>query len=150
MAHNPGDKRGPFQSGQQRCGIILNRNDPLKNNRYLVQCHGADGDGAPPQWMTVQNQGTGLAGLGKPTRHMQGDQVFMEEHGGNTLSIKGSYRKEGEGDQSDYRPEERSEGKTLFADPMGGTETRRNPTEWGKPGTEISYEAALGLYGGIG
>lgn len=146
MSYNPTDKRGPFQSGEQRVGIILNRNDPLKNNRYLVQCHGADGDMGQPQWVTVQNHGTGLGGLGKTTRYMQGDQVFMEQHSTQMLSIKGSYRKEGPEGQTDYRAEERSEGKTLFADPMGGTETRRVPEEWGKPGTEVSYDEALGKY----
>lgn len=147
MAYNPSNKRGPFQSGEQRVGIILNRNDPMKNNRYLVQCHGADGDMGQPQWVTVQNHGTGMGGIGNTTRYQQGDQVFMSQHSEQMLSITSSYRKEGQGEQGDYNAVERSEEpEMLFADAMGATTPRQNPGEWGQPGTEITYDAALGKY----
>lgn len=136
MSRNPSDRSGPIQTGQKGKGIILNRQDPLKQNRYLVAIQGMDGELGQPQWMVVQGQGMGTRMLGGTTRYMVGDWVSLEQAGnsGQIFEITGSHKNEKTDENTkDKHLDETSDEPYKVADSMGPVQPRVF-AGWGTPG----------------
>lgn len=139
MSNNPNDRSGPIQTGQKGKGIILNRQDPLKQNRYLVAMQGMDGEIGQPQWMVVKQQGMATRMLGGTTRYMVGDWVSLEQNGnsGQIFEITGAHENEKQDDQKrDKHYDASSEDPYKVSDGMGPVQTRVWDG-WGKP--EFSF-----------
>jgi len=133
---NPSDRNGPIQTGQKGKGIILNRQDPLKQNRYLVAMQGMDGELGQPQWMVVKSQGMATRMLGGTTRYMVGDWVSLEQNGnsGQIYEITGAHKNEKTDENTkDKHLDETSDEPYKVADSMGPVQPRVF-AGWGTPG----------------